>query len=105
MRRIGAYGTLKKGHYNNNPDWHLVRTMTIRGMMTSNGSYPRLYKPTEENQEFVRDHELQVLDIPDDDFIWIDSIERFSGYYSEEVGDYVVYWSHLPVTGEPVEEF
>lgn len=105
VKLIGVYGSLKRGCYNNDPNWPLVRTTTIRGAMTSNGVYPRLYKPTEENQDLVRNYELQILEVSEEDFQVIDNMEQLAGYYSELIGDYVVWWSHLPLSGIYVEKW
>ena len=101
MKLIACYGSLKKGHYNNpalGTDAEFKGEHSVRAVMYSNGSYPKLYHPLtifhehrlHENdgaygEGLVRDHVLEVYEINDNAYRRIESMELGAGYVTEQI--------------------
>lgn len=97
MKLIACYGSLKKGHYNNaalGADADFKGESKIRGVMYSNGSYPKLYHPAGafchefclgKNFDDAREHVLEVYNIDDKHFARIDAMELGAGYVAEQI--------------------
>ncbi len=105
MRKLVAvYGSLKKGQYNHDglgQDAEHLGNMTVRGVMYSNGSYPKLYKPVCNNgKNFVlegeRDHAVEVYSLNENRYKSITNMEVGAGYEPEDIntpyGPATLYW-------------
>lgn len=90
---IACYGSLKKGYYNHEilgEDAKFLGRAEVKGVMYSNGSYPKLYRRSEDmgslfGSEFEREHTIEIYDINKDAFKDIFSMEVGAGYRLEEV--------------------
>lgn len=104
---IACYGSLKKGFYNHRAlgeDAKFLGTSSVLGVMYSNGSYPKLYKPgisTNEADNFLREelerqHELEIYDISGSNYRDIRGMELGAGYEEEDIetewGPTKIYW-------------
>lgn len=96
MKLIACYGSLKKGKYNHDGLGEGAEFMgdhSVRGVMYSNGSYPKLYHPMtgldetlqEIEGEETRDHALEVYNISDEAYRNIESMEIGAGYVTEQI--------------------
>jgi gamma-glutamylcyclotransferase (GGCT)/AIG2-like uncharacterized protein YtfP len=94
MKLIACYGSLKKGYYNNSAlgaDAEFKGEHAVKGVMYSNGSYPKLYRTDEDqtfesfNQGKERDHVLEVYEINDNAYRRIEPMEVGAGYVTEQI--------------------
>lgn len=112
MKLIACYGSLKKGHYNNaalGADADFKGESKVRGVMYSNGSYPKLYNYTiagtafpHLDQSLARDHVLEVYNIDDKHFARIDAMELGAGYVAEQID---TEWGPATIWYMPHEHF
>lgn len=103
---VACYGSLKKGHYNHRAlgeDKEFLGTVPVRGVMYSNGSYPKLYKPDGEvgdagvlSPDKERDHVVEIYRVNDQAFSYIKGMEVGAGYTPEDLetehGTATIYW-------------
>lgn len=93
---VAVYGSLKKGFYNHRAlgaDARFLGKDKVRGVMYSNGSYPKLYKPLVIGtdgadmfrDELIRDHELEVYSIENHMHDYIHGMEIGAGYIEEDI--------------------
>ncbi len=106
MRKLVAvYGSLKKGQYNHDglgQDAEHLGNMTVRGVMYSNGSYPKLYRTDEDqtfeafNQGKERDHAVEVYSLNENRYESITNMEVGAGYEPGVIdtpyGPATLYW-------------
>jgi gamma-glutamylcyclotransferase (GGCT)/AIG2-like uncharacterized protein YtfP len=101
MKLVAVYGSLKKGFYNHHglgEDKKHLGNITVRGVMYSNGAYPKLYHPINELVgalegglvarfvvELARDHVVEVYEISDKDYNSITQMEVGAGYTPEDI--------------------
>ncbi len=102
MHLVAVYGSLKKGFYNHRglgDDKEFLGGMAVDGVMYSNGSYPKLYKPDSECKcqasDFACDssfcmnkarvHDIEVYRINARRFESITSMEVGAGYTPEQI--------------------
>ena len=101
---VAVYGSLKKGFYNHRglgDDKEFLGRHSVRGVMYSNGSYPKLYHPQGKSKHplgysLARFHELEVYRISDARFNAITQMEIGAGYTPEvidtEFGPATIYY-------------
>lgn len=92
MKLIACYGSLKKGYYNNpalGTDAEFKGEHSVRAVMYSNGSYPKLYHPDCPGDPFEEDkqrnHVLEVYEINDNAYRRIENMELGAGYVTEQI--------------------
>lgn len=104
MKLIACYGSLKKGYYNNpalGTDAEFKGKHSVRAVMYSNGSYPKLYHEWElkdlqcdckecggsDGKAFLdaRNHVLEVYEINDRAYTRIEEMELGAGYVTEQI--------------------
>lgn len=109
MKLVAVYGSLKKGFYNHaglGHDAEFLGTSTVRGVMYSNGSYPKLYETngslvdkggaTPFQSRLERQHEIEVYRIHEDRYESITNMEIGAGYEPEQIqtpyGEATIYY-------------
>lgn len=93
MKRIATYGSLRAGYWNHDRYGlqHATRHadgVVKGGMFKSNSKgmwYPFLFKDGECDARYVRDHVVEVYEIPESIFQSIRRMEEGSGYKTETV--------------------
>lgn len=92
MKLIACYGSLKKGYYNHG--WlgegaEFKGIYSVRGVMYSNGAYPKLYKIDPESLKETnlreRDYVVEVYEISEPKFNGIEMMELGAGYVTEHI--------------------
>lgn len=97
MKLVAFYGSLKRGHYNHSAlgaDAEFLGEGVVRGVMYSNGSYPKLYHfavGLGDNldgvlvEDLERDHVLEIYKINEEAYRGIHNMELGAGYVAEEI--------------------
>lgn len=107
---LAAYGSLKKGYYNHG--WlegaEFLGTSTVRGVMYSNGSYPKLYHQHDDKStdsfldRYERTHVIEVYRVTEEQYEPIESMELGAGYVVEEID---TEWGKAKIFYMPHENF
>ena len=90
---LAAYGSLKKGYYNHDclEGAEYLGNSSVRGVMYSNGSYPKLYKVENDDYDsnfrlpLEKKHTLEIYRVTDEQYRPIERMELGAGYVVEEV--------------------
>ncbi len=88
---VAVYGSLKKGQYNHaglGADAEHLGDMTVRGVMYSNGSYPKLYKQDGVlgfPNEVTKDYPVEVYRIDEARYNGITRMEEGAGYDAQDI--------------------
>ena len=105
MKRIAAYGSLRKGFHNHR--WlgeqaNLLEYTTVKGaMLLRSGSYPLLFKPEEAPENTtIQEHKIEIYEVDEKLFNRISTIEYASGYKAETfehpdetITDAIIFWA------------
>lgn len=96
MRKIGVYGSLKKGMYNYRKEQgEPIAHGTIRGAMFLPYSYPHLFREAVSDPQHVKEYDVEVYEVSDDLFDSLNRMEVGAGYQAVDcqvAGHDVVVW-------------
>ena len=100
MIKIGVYGSLKKGHYNNVmlKGKEPLEVKKIKGTMYRVSSYPVLMEYGD------KEYDLEIYEVDKETYLRIFHMEIGAGYRAVEMEDYVVFYGLKDYNIEGLEE-